>query len=98
MYFCLITAILVGPQDYEYASYNHIAFDIANYFWEVAADYQVVDVLKSLFFLSLLHFEIEFVFFPRFSRAWKIPTHLSGFFRFVILSNFIKLTDGSCLC
>lgn len=26
-------------QDYEYASYNPIAFDIANHFCEMAADY-----------------------------------------------------------
>lgn len=28
-----------GSQDYEYAAYNPIAFDIANHFCEFAADY-----------------------------------------------------------
>lgn len=32
----LITKIL---QDYEYASFNPVAFDIANHFCEMAADY-----------------------------------------------------------
>lgn len=31
--------IFVGPQDYEYASYNAVAYDIANHFCEMAADY-----------------------------------------------------------
>lgn len=39
MYFLLIVAISICLQDYEYASYNHIAFDIANHFCEMTADY-----------------------------------------------------------
>ncbi|KAL0363690.1 UNVERIFIED_CONTAM: putative choline kinase [Sesamum calycinum] len=30
---------LITIIDYEYASYNHVAFDIANHFCEMAADY-----------------------------------------------------------
>jgi choline/ethanolamine kinase len=30
---------MLSSQDYEYASYNPIAFDIANHFCEMTADY-----------------------------------------------------------
>lgn len=38
---CVKSLILNWPsyQDYEYASYNPVAYDIANHFCEMAADY-----------------------------------------------------------
>lgn len=36
---CQVELISLYEQDYEYSSYNPIAFDIANHFCEMAADY-----------------------------------------------------------
>lgn len=54
--------LFVGPQDYEYASYNPIAFDIANHFCEMAANYHtetphVLDYRKYPGSGCALHFE-----------------------------------------
>ena len=47
-----------SEQDYEYASYNPVAFDIANHFCEMTADYHSDEphvLHKEMFPSKLMH-------------------------------------------